>query len=260
MSAAASIDVWHVDLENSDWDGCIGFLAMHEVALAQRFREPRQQAYARRCRAALRQALASYVDRPPSTLVFQYNEYGKPMLAGQSCHFNLSHSGNRAVIAVAGQQIGIDLEAVVMSASEIRELTELVCHPLEKKTLEQTSLVLQSESFYRFWTQKEAYCKALGVGLRGELSAIRAMPADQHGAALVIDEAATGQPGHFVHELAVMPGFAATLCVQAACMNLNMAELQPGLQSPGHQKILFPNKYRSAELIPGRNTQRVPGR
>lgn len=227
MSVAVNVDVWHVDLEESRWDDRAGTLAIYELALAQRYRDPRLQAYSRRCGAALRQLLATYVGRAPGELVFRYSAYGKPLLADEHCHFNVSHSGNRALIAVSSQPIGIDIEAIAMSAHEVEQLTELIFHPLERQAFDETPAAIRAQWFYSIWTMKEAYCKALGTGLQKNLPSIQMTPSHENQSALVIDATAKRGEGYFLHELPAMPGFATSLCLGKPRINLNFAPFMP---------------------------------
>ena len=64
----------------------------------------------RASRHALRQLLASALDRLPETLVIETDEFGKPHFAdGSSLHFNLSHSGHEGLIGVSPDRaIGVE--------------------------------------------------------------------------------------------------------------------------------------------------------
>src|SRR5689334_741569 len=90
------------------------FLSQDEQARAGRF----LVAHARRqyviSRGALRQILARSSQCHPAELHFVYSEKGKPLLdrPASSLQFNLAHSGELALIAVAwGRQVGVDLES-----------------------------------------------------------------------------------------------------------------------------------------------------
>lgn len=91
---------------------------------------------------------------------FEYNQFGKPFLKGNSLHFSLSHCKSAVACAVSESEIGIDLETV-------REFDE----KLSARVLTGTELKLMEsakdpkELFFKFWTQKEAAAKFEGVGL-----------------------------------------------------------------------------------------------
>lgn len=93
-------------------------------------------------RRALREILGRYLDLPAEELRFETNRHGKPRLATPAGKpaFNLSHSGSLALVAVAGREVGVDVERVRTK------------RPLD---------------FYRRWADREARVKCLGTGLTG---------------------------------------------------------------------------------------------
>jgi 4'-phosphopantetheinyl transferase len=123
---------------------------------------------------ALRSILANYLASPPEELQFQAGGNGKPRLATPGwLHFNLSHSGSCVVIAVASQrEIGVDVE-------QIRHLPDLFAiaarsfAPAEFEALAAAAPQHLPEAFFRLWVRKEAYVKALGMGLGQELSSFQ---------------------------------------------------------------------------------------
>ena len=113
----------------------------------------------------LRNILGRYLHCDPAELTFHLNQYGKPALVDSTLEFNLSHSGDLALIAVTQRRkIGVDVERIrqgisshviarqYFSKSEIAELQSL---PLEQR----------ETAFFTCWTRKEAYIKAHGLGL-----------------------------------------------------------------------------------------------
>lgn len=117
-------------------------------------------------RGALRVCLAQYVDSDPKALVFTYGSHGKPMLLDYpELQFNVSHSQGRALIGIArGRSIGVDLE-------QVREMPRMLAIAKrffiesEYEAIEQVAEGLRSQRFFEYWTCKEAYLKATGVGL-----------------------------------------------------------------------------------------------
>ena len=121
-------------------------------------------------RALLRTQLGERLNLAPESLVFERGEHGKPALVlGNSLQFNLSHSDDWVVLAIADNRIGVDIESTarkndVMAiadryffGSEIAELTSF--EPSE-----------QRQRFFDYWTLKEAYMKARGEGISLGLS------------------------------------------------------------------------------------------
>lgn len=125
-------------------------------------------------RATLRRILARYVALGPADVRFDYDRYGKPRLAhARDVEFNLSHSGTRALLAVArGTAVGVDIEqiredrrheAIMERFFSAREQGEVLRLPPERR----------AEGFYLAWVEREARVKVLG---RGVLTPRRVFP------------------------------------------------------------------------------------
>src|SRR5438309_1814991 len=89
-------------------------LALDERERADRFHFEVDRRRAAIGRAYLRLLLGQILDLPAHNLRFQYDEYGKPGLAPkreQLVQFNVSHSGDLILIAIArGLAVGVDVE------------------------------------------------------------------------------------------------------------------------------------------------------
>lgn len=114
----------------------------------------------------LRNILAQYSDQSPESIILAKTERGKPYLADNpELSFNLSHSENFMAIAVARNcQIGVDIElykhrdslsAIVNKYFAVEETVYWNKQPEKLKLRE----------FYCFWTRKEAFLKATGLGI-----------------------------------------------------------------------------------------------
>ena len=115
--------------------------------------------------AVTRLILSGYAHEPSAELRFAVNEFGKPALLDSQLHFNLSHSGNFALIAVTPiTSVGVDIEKVVAARAKLDLATRFFSNTevIHLKTLEEEHFV---QGFFNAWTRKEAYIKALGVGL-----------------------------------------------------------------------------------------------
>ena len=85
--------------------------------------------------------------------------------------FNLSHTEDMILCAVTvGCPIGVDVEDTSRPA-DFLPLARRFFHPAETALLENLSADQLPLAFYRLWTLKEAYLKALGAGLTGRLDA-----------------------------------------------------------------------------------------
>jgi 4'-phosphopantetheinyl transferase len=149
-------------------------LTLEEQARALRFVRPRDGRRFMLCRAALRRALAQFLQVSAREVVFRFGPGGKPELdpAGlprecQCPRFNVTHSGELALIALSlDRELGIDLEShrPISQAARIVESYFTTAEQAQFAGLDES---VQSDAFLRGWTRKEAILKAKGVGLAG---------------------------------------------------------------------------------------------
>ena len=165
------VDVWRVPLEMSKRERWTleESLSAEERERASRFRRPVDRAYFLAAHGALRVILGRCLGVEPRCLRFSYGRFGKPALGGgleaNSVEFNLSHSGELALVAASfGRRLGIDLEQVDTSRSG-KEIAERFFSSREKAALRTLPRDRQSDAFFACWTRKEAYLKARGDGL-----------------------------------------------------------------------------------------------
>jgi len=121
-------------------------------------------------RALQRTVLSRYVSVDPKALVFSTNTYGRPEIANEQAvdarlSFNISHTHSLIVIGVTkGRSIGVDVENVHTGKGMI-DLAERYFAPREVAELAATPADCQQHRFFEYWTLKEAYIKARGMGL-----------------------------------------------------------------------------------------------
>ena len=104
------------------------------------------------------------------TIVFETNQNGKPFIKCENqnsglkaVHFNLSHSGDYAMCVIGDNPVGCDVERV---RKIDLKLADRFFAPLEIELIRsQPSNESQINTFFRLWTLKESYIKALGKGL-----------------------------------------------------------------------------------------------
>lgn len=116
--------------------------------------------------------LAEKLNTDASNLRFDTNQYGKPALSGKwenSCHFNLSHSGNWVVIATDDEVVGIDIERI---QSQIPDVEKIVYTEKEINQIYASAQEQKVDRFFKQWTRKESYIKALGLGFSADLDKI----------------------------------------------------------------------------------------
>jgi 4'-phosphopantetheinyl transferase len=147
-------------------------------------------------RPILRRVLGHYLDAEPGDDEFERDERGKPRLrAGKGIEFNLSHSQNLLLVAVAERPVGVDVEAVRPRRNLLR-LAERFLEPSEAATVSEAPEAERERLFHRAWTRHEARLKCLG-----------AAPNLQSAAAEVAD------PRPAVENVEVAPAYAAAVAV-----------------------------------------------
>jgi 4'-phosphopantetheinyl transferase len=125
----------------------------------------------------LRLVLARYLGsgrpRGPTEIELVAGPNGKPSLAGPRppLHFNLSHSGGVALVAVTGEQeVGVDVERADPRRDVLR-LAEAGLDPETAAAVRSAPPGARADAFYAAWVRKEAVAKCLGVGLGAPLPA-----------------------------------------------------------------------------------------
>ncbi|MGE5403670.1 MAG: 4'-phosphopantetheinyl transferase family protein [Candidatus Saccharibacteria bacterium] len=98
-----------------------------------------------------------------SQIVFGKSRFGKPYLKGcQDFRFSLSHSGDWVVCSIGREENGVDVEHVQPINLKIAQRF-FTKH--EYDAILQKPLTDRSRAFYKLWTLKESYVKAIGTGL-----------------------------------------------------------------------------------------------
>ncbi|MGH0004329.1 4'-phosphopantetheinyl transferase family protein [Pseudovibrio ascidiaceicola] len=122
---------------------------------------------------ALRHILASYLSIPPAQVAFRTQTGGKPELVGtapaRGLHFNISHSGDRAAIAVSrAAALGVDIERVRYDG-RVEAVIRRFFASEERDILEGYDAQSRHKAAFQLWSLKEAYIKATGKGLAQRL-------------------------------------------------------------------------------------------
>ncbi len=165
------IHIWRVELDRpeSQLQQFGKMLSDDELSRADRlyFQQHRQRFIAGR--GILRTILSRYLGVAPQELQFNYEAFGKPVLAEQfsasQLWFNLSHCQGMALCAVARDRtIGIDLE-YTRPVSDVLVLAQQFFSQSEYALMRSLPPNLKQEIFFRLWTCKEAYLKATGAGI-----------------------------------------------------------------------------------------------
>jgi 4'-phosphopantetheinyl transferase len=158
-----------LDLEADALDQCRDLLDEPERARAARFRFARDRRRFVVRRATLRRLLAEHCGGRAEALRFEENGFGKPRLSGGP-HFSASHSGERMMAAIADVEVGADIERIDAGLAW-SPLAESLFAASERAALTGLPDAEACTAFFRCWARKEAFVKALGLGLSYPLDA-----------------------------------------------------------------------------------------
>jgi 4'-phosphopantetheinyl transferase len=122
-------------------------------------------------RVALRQLLGKYLNQLPQDIVFTIGKNKKPFIqnASHPIHYNVTHSGDKILIAISDHEVGIDVEHIQPDF----DFEEII--PTCFSTAEAVYIRLSNNpchTFYLLWTRKEALLKATAKGIDDDLIAI----------------------------------------------------------------------------------------
>ena len=165
---SGEVHVWRVDLEQPEHvvRQFRSTLEDAEIHRADRFHFEKDRRAFAVSRGFLRHVLGRYLRTKPEALRFSYGPYGKPDLEGEPVlRFNMSHSRAVGLVAVTeARELGVDVEYIRADfASE--EIARRFFSPSEVAAFNALPDDQQVAGFFRCWTRKEAYIKAIGRGL-----------------------------------------------------------------------------------------------
>jgi 4'-phosphopantetheinyl transferase len=166
------IEIWYVFSDHvSDPELLSRYEALmspEEKSRRDRFMQEKDRHQHLIARALVRTTLSRYVDVPPQAWTFMPNRYGRPEISGPVetlLRFNLSHTRGLVACAVAwDREIGVDVENVERHGEYVhlaqrffaaREAAHVAALPTDQ----------QKDVFFQYWTLKESYIKARGMGL-----------------------------------------------------------------------------------------------
>jgi 4'-phosphopantetheinyl transferase len=137
-----------------------------ELAKAERFHFQKDRHQHIITRALVRTTLSRYASIDPIDWRFSENEYGRPEILGDSpLRFNLSHTdGLIACVVVVKLDIGVDVENIRRKSGGIN-VAKRFFSPKEMQDLDAVPESQRQERFFDYWTLKESYIKARGMGL-----------------------------------------------------------------------------------------------
>src|SRR5258706_9719550 len=216
---SSEVHVWAIWLTAPEKTACAyrELLLPDETARADKFAFDQLRRRYEISQGGLRLLLSRYLSCHPRELTFSFGPRGKPALCDSELEFNLSNSGDLSVYVITvGCAVGVDVEQV----KPLRDLENIAsryfCGAEARELLSIGSKLAMQEAFFRCWTRKEAYIKAVGTGLY--------LPLDRFQVTLLASD-----PPRFVHigesptianewtlqHLDPAPGYAAALAYHA---------------------------------------------
>ncbi|MFK8184632.1 MAG: 4'-phosphopantetheinyl transferase superfamily protein [Phormidesmis sp.] len=179
------IQLWQIplDVPDTNVERYWTHLSSDEKTRADRFRFAKDRRRFVVARGVLRGLLGKQFERSPREIQFCYGAYGKPALtrsenglaaSGVDCdfHFNLSHSGELALCVLGGDRtVGVDIE-YLKGIKRLDGMMERCLTPHELSEIQQQPASEQLQAFLQRWTCKEAYLKAIGLGLTQSMQSV----------------------------------------------------------------------------------------
>ena len=130
-------------------------------------------------RALLRSLVASVLGIPDETVMVAHEPGGPQRIlvpSGAGLHLSSASRDGLAAVAIAARPIGIDVER----ADPLAEVPWNVLHPAETAALRDLPKADRAEAFARLWSCKEAYLKAVGIGLHRDTRTVPVRMTDAH--------------------------------------------------------------------------------
>lgn len=165
-----SLDIWAAELKQPEKiiDQLAKLLSRDEKRRASEYYLHRDRRRFIVGRGILRKILSTYLNTNAKDVRIRYGPFGKPELDypadDDSIQFNVSHSNELVLYSITkAKKVGIDLEHV-HDIFEIEKIVNRYFSEPEKETFGILPKSQRRETFFAFWTRKEAYSKALGYG------------------------------------------------------------------------------------------------
>lgn len=223
--------VWRVrvDRRSIPIEAAAENLAPWELQRAQRMRNETARRQFVVSQSAARTILSRYARCSPRDLSFGRDPAGKPVLASMPAaewlRFNISHSGELALIAVVhSQEIGVDIEQV-RPRREAARLAKRFYAPRERDLLDGLADEEWLAAFYAVWSRKEACIKALGKGIAFPLHTVDTSLVTNELSRVLLKVGPVTALELFARDLAVAPGYAAAVAVESPILPVRCWEV-----------------------------------
>lgn len=210
-----AVHMWRLplDLEEAKPQKYFELLSDREREKARQFKFIKDRVCYVLARGSLRLLLGNYIDVAPDQIDFEYSQYGKPRFCNtKEVDFNLSHSGNEIIIGFCKNMvIGVDIEQVKINF-DIMDLAKNFFSNEEIKALSQFEEFERPQAFFRCWTRKESFIKAVGEGLSYPLDSFAVtMEDDEKASFLKIDNNDDSKKDWHLHSFVPAVGYIAAI-------------------------------------------------
>ncbi|WNF28366.1 4'-phosphopantetheinyl transferase superfamily protein [Streptomyces sp. C11-1] len=169
----------------------------------------------------LRTELSRRAPVAPGEWEFVFSPIGKPAIHprfASDIEFSLSHSGGVCLIGLTrGRTVGVDVQIcdALDDPESIRRLVTKCLSPEERAALEPLAGRKRRDAVVQLWAVKEAYAKAVGLGVRLPFRQIALGP-DGRGGLALRPTSHVPDPAHWTcHAPQAPPGFRIGVCVAA---------------------------------------------
>jgi 4'-phosphopantetheinyl transferase len=160
-----AIEVHCIDLDGSASDADRDLATRDELERAARFRNGTDARRFLARRAAARRLIGLRLGVSPRRIAFDYGRLGKPVLIDHPLQFSLSRSGPLMMLAMADDMpVGCDIER----KDPRRDLIAIAAGCFTRNEAHRIAAAsgdARVAAFYDCWTRKEAYLKAIGMGM-----------------------------------------------------------------------------------------------
>ncbi|MDQ1484434.1 MAG: 4-phosphopantetheinyl transferase, partial [Actinomycetota bacterium] len=128
-------------------------------------------------RLLLRRSASTVVGCAPDDVRVEVDDAGRPFVVGSPTplYVSIAHSGDYVVVAVASRRVGVDIERLPATPLHVG-IAKRICSMTELRDIARLDPSLRERAVMRLWTRKEAYGKAIGVGLGFPVRTITAGP------------------------------------------------------------------------------------
>jgi len=163
----SAIYLYHANLRQTGWRKLVRLLSAEERCRADAFAFERDARRFIISHAVLRTLLGRAAGIAPVELSFQGEPGLKPVLEAslsRPLHFSVSRSEELVLIGLASRPIGVDIEWLGKTV-DTEVMSDFVLSDRERAAFRWLDPSDRQRAFLQCWTQKEAYLKAVGLGL-----------------------------------------------------------------------------------------------